>query len=475
MSFRITAGDTKIVAEQLMLEGNKYTPPAGANLIFTVKRLYTDPDGLAIFQKTTGAGITTTGSVASITIVRADTFGIDPGPYYYDIQSQHTNGDVHGVGGGTASILPDITSGLDTSIPIYTTQPSATANAADSAATALTAASEAAASAAAAAQSALDASGAAGGSIGVVATDLANEIIRATAAEAAAIVTAGEYTDAQLASEVIARDAAIAAASVDMSLYPLKSNNLSDLQSVSTAKTNLGLGNVDNTSDVNKPISSATGTALSGKQPIATVLTNTTASFTSAQETKLSGIATGATVNSTDATLLNRSNHTGTQSADTLTDGTTNKAFLATERTKLAAISGTNTGDQDLSGLFKLDQTIPQTVINGTPIFNSLKLSTSPDTNNALEIVNGVGGVTLSITGEGLVSGISPRFTWIGLVTGAVPTGPTAVTGGEVYTYNYGSTARYRFINTTGTTDEFYANFDGTNVTTLIVSKALQF
>ena len=28
--------------------------------------------------------------------------------------------------------------------------------------------------------------------------------------------------------------------------------------------------------------------------------------------------------------------HTGTQSADTLTDGTTNKAFTATERTKLA-------------------------------------------------------------------------------------------------------------------------------------------
>jgi hypothetical protein len=35
-----------------------------------------------------------------------------------------------------------------------------------------------------------------------------------------------------------------------------------------------------------------------------------------------------------------------TQSADTITDGTTNKAFLATERTKLTAITGTNTGDQ---------------------------------------------------------------------------------------------------------------------------------
>jgi hypothetical protein len=55
--------------------------------------------------------------------------------------------------------------------------------------------------------------------------------------------------------------------------------------------------------------------------------------------TKLSGIATGATANDTDANLKDRANHTGTQSADTLTDGTTNKAFLATERTKLTGIA----------------------------------------------------------------------------------------------------------------------------------------
>jgi hypothetical protein len=61
--------------------------------------------------------------------------------------------------------------------------------------------------------------------------------------------------------------------------------------------------------------------------------------FTVADDTKLAGIATGATANDTDANLKARANHTGTQSADTLTDGTTNKAFLATERTKLAGIA----------------------------------------------------------------------------------------------------------------------------------------
>lgn len=53
-------------------------------------------------------------------------------------------------------------------------------------------------------------------------------------------------------------------------------------------------------------------------QPLATVLTNTTASFTTAQETKLAGIATGATANSSDATLLARANHTGTQAIATV-------------------------------------------------------------------------------------------------------------------------------------------------------------
>lgn len=70
-------------------------------------------------------------------------------------------------------------------------------------------------------------------------------------------------------------------------------------------------------------------TALNGKQPLAAVLTNTTASFTTAQETKLSGIATAATANSPDATLLARANHTGSQAQSTVTNLTSDLALKA--------------------------------------------------------------------------------------------------------------------------------------------------
>ena len=98
-----------------------------------------------------------------------------------------------------------------------------------------------------------------------------------------------------------------------------------------------------------------------GTQSADTIIDGTTNKvFTATEKTKLAGIATGATKNSTDATLLSRANHTGTQSADTITDGTTNKVFTAAEKTKLAGI-------ENGANKYTHPATHPASMITGLP------------------------------------------------------------------------------------------------------------
>lgn len=69
-------------------------------------------------------------------------------------------------------------------------------------------------------------------------------------------------------------------------------NNKSNPHTVTKAQ--VGLGNVDNTSDANKPISTAQQTALNGKVDKVSGKGLSTNDYTTAEKTKLSGIATGA-------------------------------------------------------------------------------------------------------------------------------------------------------------------------------------
>jgi hypothetical protein len=102
------------------------------------------------------------------------------------------------------------------------------------------------------------------------------------------------------------------------------------------------LGNVDNTTDANKPVSAATQAALNAKENAVAAGTvsqyyrgdktfqtlnadavpdgTTNKAFLDVERTKLAGIAAAATANSPDAVLLSRANHTGTQPASTIQD-----------------------------------------------------------------------------------------------------------------------------------------------------------
>jgi hypothetical protein len=88
-------------------------------------------------------------------------------------------------------------------------------------------------------------------------------------------------------------------------------------------KADVGLGSVDNTSDADKPVSTAQQAALDGKAPVSHGHVEATISnsgfMTTAHVIKLNGVQSGATANSSDATLLNRANHTGSQAISTVT------------------------------------------------------------------------------------------------------------------------------------------------------------
>ena len=67
--------------------------------------------------------------------------------------------------------------------------------------------------------------------------------------------------------------------------------------------------------------------------------------------TKVDGIEASATANSTDATLLNRTNHTGTQTASTISDFDTEVSNNSDVTANTAKISFDSTSSTKLAGI----------------------------------------------------------------------------------------------------------------------------
>jgi len=127
------------------------------------------------------------------------------------------------------------------------------------------------------------------------------------------------------------------------------------------ARASLGLENVDNTSDANKPVSTAAQTALSTKVDKVTGKELSTNDYSTAEKAKLAAI-TGTNTGDQDLSAfattavvaLKANSADVTNDLATKVDKVTGKDlstndYTSTEKTKLAAIIGTNTGDQTIT------------------------------------------------------------------------------------------------------------------------------
>lgn len=68
-----------------------------------------------------------------------------------------------------------------------------------------------------------------------------------------------------------------------------------------------------------------------------------------------------------------------------------------------------------------------------------------------------------------------PATSWISLLAGGTSGEDIPITGGVVTPYNYGTTTYYRFSADDDSIDAFYTTFNGTAVSGLVCTKALNF
>lgn len=116
-------GDSNSLEIPLTWQGAAFTPADDWTLIMTAKNRAEDLDTAAVFQKASGAGLSVTGSTATITTVPDDTNDLGDCNLVCDIQAQHlTTGELRTVAFFRVSFTRDVTRSADVSVPIYTTE-----------------------------------------------------------------------------------------------------------------------------------------------------------------------------------------------------------------------------------------------------------------------------------------------------------------------------------------------------------------
>lgn len=200
-------------------------------------------------------------------------------------------------------------------------------------------------------------------------------------------------------------------------------------------------------------------TALDGKQaagsyqPLATVLTNTTAAFTTAQETKLAGIATGATANVGTVTSVGG---TGTVSGLTLTGSVTVTGNLTLGGT--LSVAASNFSSQTANTFLAAPNGSA-----GAPTFRAIVAADIPTLNQSTtgSAATLTTGRTIGMTGD--VAWTSASFNGSGNVTGTSTIGSNVVSLAKMATVATG-TFLGRVTAATGNVEAL----TGTQATTLL-------
>lgn len=206
-------------------------------------------------------------------------------------------------------------------------------------------------------------------------------------------------------------------------LFPIVDTSADETKKITPTalKTALSLNNVDNTSDANKPISSATQTALDGK-------VDENSAITGATKTKITYDAKGLVTSGADATTAD------------IADSTNKRYVTDAQLVVIGNTSGTNTGDNatnsQYSGLAtsKQDTLVSGTnikTINSTSLLGSGNISVAP-----------ASGIDASAIADGSVS--STEFQYINSLTSNAQTQIDLKTN-KLVTANR-QTASYTFV-----------------------------
>jgi len=155
-----------------------------------------------------------------------------------------------------------------------------------------------------------------------------------------------------MADQKISQLTTIATVDNATDLFPIVDTSAAETKKITPTalKTALALNNVDNTSDANKPISSATQTALDGKVDKNTAITGAT-------KTKITYDAKGLVTAGADATTAD------------IADSTNKRYVTDAQATVIGNTSGTNTGDNATNSQYSgLAASKQDALVSGTNI-----------------------------------------------------------------------------------------------------------